>query len=242
MPSIRRWLKSNHLTSATTENNFSIVCEMSTNSSKMHLGGILVYSAVRRKCGKSEKMLLQSCKVMDRAENGTSSFSWQGLSLSHRGIESAQRGLKETKIKNLPFLEKTTFSISSKLCHAEISLTHTGIVLYIGAFRPVMIVFLYIYHTDWPQHVTLPSPPVVTRPPSLWPLWIFTSLLGSRLSLLTLWKLRPLISCQPMVHSCLLHAFWRFRLRTPERRQFCHESRTNPYKGNCKVCMYTHYV
>ena len=43
----------------------SVGDEMSTNSSKMHLGSILVNSAVCHNCQKYEKMLLQSRKVTD---------------------------------------------------------------------------------------------------------------------------------------------------------------------------------
>ena len=46
------------LAGANTEMHCSILGEMSTNSSKMHLGSLLVNSAVRRNCGKIQENAL----------------------------------------------------------------------------------------------------------------------------------------------------------------------------------------
>ena len=80
----------------------SVMAEMPTNSSKMHLRSILVNSAV---ChifvGKSEKMLLQSRKLTDRVDSGAIFF------LRAEPFVEAQ-----SKRKNeLPFLKKAAFLI-----------------------------------------------------------------------------------------------------------------------------------
>ena len=93
------------LAGATTEQHCSIVANVSTYSAKMH-PALFARSVV-----KYEEMLSQSRKMTDRAENGTSSFSRQGLSFELSG--NRIRPAVQTKLKRkLPFKKKTPFLIS----------------------------------------------------------------------------------------------------------------------------------
>ena len=67
------------LAGATTEKYCSIVADLSTYSSKMNPALFAI------SVGKYEEILSQSRTMTDRAENGTSSFSRQGLSFELAG-------------------------------------------------------------------------------------------------------------------------------------------------------------
>ena len=66
------------LAGAITGTPCSVVGEMSTNRSKIPLGSIVVNSAVRHKCGTSEKMLSQFRKLTDRVGGGIKCFLLTG--------------------------------------------------------------------------------------------------------------------------------------------------------------------